>query len=357
MQSDSFMNMPPVQYPVEPAAHQRKKSRTWLWILLGVAAVPMLIFLAVLVAVVFAFNSVTGIKRGTDLAVDESPVVREIWSYGDGDVKVVRIPLKGVLFEEDRRGFFSSPGPVEQALKQIRAATEDSSVRAIILEIDSPGGAITACDLIHFALMEFKRRSDGRVVIALLGDMAASGGFYVASAADYIIAHPTTVTGSIGVIISSLNVKGLGDRYGVKLNTVKSGANKDIMSPFGDLTDEQRKLLQQVVDEMYERFVSLIVAGRTNASPDAIRSISDGRLFSSKTALDNKLVDQIGYWDDAVDSACRLLEVDGVKVVKYGEEFSLASLLEAKGGDMPLSARTVAEAVSPRVLCLWPGTL
>ena len=285
--------------------------------------------------------------------VDESPDLREVWSCGEGTSKVARIPIRGVLIEEGGRGLFDQPGPVEAALRQIRAATEDDAVEAIILEIDSPGGSVTASDLLYKALMDFRKSRDGRQVIALLGDVAASGGYYVAVASDYIIAHPTTLTGSLSVLISKLNVKQLGDRYGVKMDTIKSGKNKDLLSPFSELTEEQRALLQSLVDDMHERFVSLIANGRGKMTIEDIRRLADGRVFTGARAMELKLVDEVGYWDDAVERTCKLLGVDSVRVVRYSEPFSLYEVLA--GAKAPsFSPRSVLDEVGRvRMLSLW----
>lgn len=313
---------------------------------LASAFVTVILFVAV-----FAFIGMR--KGGTNVGVDDVPSFSAVWSYGSGDVHVVRIPVRGVLISsEEDGGWFSEEGPVEKALRQIRAATKDPEIKALILEIDSPGGSITAADLLHRAIMDFKKEQDGRKVIALMGDLAASGGYYVAVAADYIIAHPTTLTGSIGVMISKLNIKDLGDEYGVRMETVKSGENKNILSPFEDLTEPQRAMLQEMVDEMYERFVELIVNGRPGLTVEQVKEIADGRVLSASRALDGRLIDEIGYWDDAIARLCGMLEVDNVKVFRYDDQFGLSSLFKsyARPG---LNLRLGGRPVQSRLMYLW----
>ena len=217
---------------------------------------------------------------------------------------------------------------VRFALRMIRTATQDKDVKAIILAIDSPGGGITASDIIYNELKKFKKSDPSRKIVALFGDVAASGGYYVASASDYIIAHPTTITGSIGVLISSINLKGFGDKYGIKSVTITSGKNKDMLNPFKDLSDEQQKLLQLTIDEMYQRFVQIVAEGR-RMPEDEVTKIADGRILTANEALKNKLIDKIGYWDDAMTETCKLLKVDSIKVIRYQEPFSFASFLDS----------------------------
>jgi protease IV len=283
--------------------------------------------------------------------VDEFPAVREVWSYGGGDVKAVRIPVVGAIVREAPGGFFG-PGldPVESVLRMVRAATNDESVQAILLEIDSPGGGVTASDEIHRALLVFRASAPNRRVVALFGDIAASGGYYIATAADHIVAHPTTITGSIGVLISTINLKDFGEKTGIKGVTIKSGVHKDLLNPFEHLDAAQRAILQGVIDDMQDRFVGLVAEGR-NLAPEQVRELADGRIFSAREALDAQLIDEIGYWDDAVATACRLVGVESLKIFRYEEGGSIWSLLRATG-NVRFSLSQLLHA-PPRALYLW----
>jgi protease-4 len=148
-------------------------------------------------------------------------------------------------------------------------------------------------------------------------------------------------------------VKGLGDQYGVKLETIKSGANKDILSPFEMLTEEQRALLQQVVDEMQERFVSLIVQSRRNMTEAEVRGIADGRVFTARQALEYKVIDEIGYWDDVVARTSELLGVEDVKVYRYSQPFRLSSLLGAAAQSLPMSRSSLERLTGTRITYMW----
>ncbi len=344
----------PIDMVTPPTAPSRSRHPYGLgWYLFVSLLGPAIAGVAVLLVLLGALSIFSGSWRSEEEGVDEAPDLEAVWSYGHGTQKVVRIPIKGVLMEGQSEGLFAEPDVVANALREIQSATRDEEVKAIIVEIDSPGGGITASDLLREALMNFKDSQADRKVVALLGDLAASGGFYVATAADYIIAHPTTLTGSFGVLISKLNIKGLGDQYGVKMETVKSGANKDLLSPFEYLTEEQRALLQGVVDEMQNRFVALIVESRDKMTETEVRSIADGRVFSATKALEYKVIDEIGYWEDAVARTSEMLGVDDVKVLKYSPQFSLSSLLSAKAGSPQMSRAKLEELTGARLMYMW----
>lgn len=273
-------------------------------------------------------DSFTGVaKSSVNEATDEYPDLEQVWSYGSEGEKVVRIAIRGVIASADGGALFgSAEDPVQKALREIQAATVDDEVKGMILEIDSPGGGITASDMIHHALQGFKAAQSGRKIIALFEDLAASGGYYIATAADHIVAHPTTITGSIGVLISAVNMKDLADRIGIRDVTFKSGINKDLMNPLGEVSEEQRLIMQSTIDEMYERFVSLVAEGRGLKREDVL-AIADGRILTVRQAMEAGLVDEIGYWDTAVAATTRLLGEKHIKIYRYEEHFSLLSML------------------------------
>ncbi|MGN0844214.1 MAG: signal peptide peptidase SppA [Kiritimatiellia bacterium] len=212
---------------------------------------------------------------------------------------VLYVPVKGTIMESAGESLFNMPmkGDCRTALRDIRMAVHDERIRGLFLEIDSPGGEVTLSDIIWKAIQDFKAADEDRYVVALFQSQAASGAYYIATAADCIVAHPTTLTGSIGVILESINIKDLADRLGVKSVAITSGANKTILSPFETMTEEQKRILQRVVDADYSRFVSLVAKGRH--LPEAkVRVLADGRVFGAKDALSEGLVDKLGYFSD-----------------------------------------------------------
>ncbi len=308
---------------------QGSGNKGCLWAVVAVVAVPaILVMMTMFTLVVWAWHSHLAIRSVEESGVDESPQLAAVWSFGKGEAQVVRIPIQGEIGHNVSSGFFASMDPVENILRQIRAAAGDPQIRGIILEIDSPGGEVTACDEIYHELMLFKQAEHGRVVVAIFGDLAASGGYYIACAADRIIAQPTTITGSIGVLISAMNFRGLGEKLGVRDVTIKSGDNKDIFNPLQDMSPEQKALIQEIINSIHQRFMGLVAQARHRPLAE-IRPLADGRIFTASAALDAGLVDELGYWREAVAGMAVLLKEPEVKVLRYEEHFSWTSFLRA----------------------------
>ena len=239
--------------------------------------------------------------------------------------KAIRIPLVGTI-DLDSDGF-GEEGDTATALRSIRRATEDDSVDAILLLVDSGGGGITASDILYDALLGFRESREDRRIVVLMGDMACSGAYYASLPADRIIAHPTTTTGSIGVILQSINAYRLAERLGIVDESIESGANKGILNPLRELTPEQRALLQGTVDELHARFTSLVAKHR-GIPPDAVSALADGRIYTASQALNLKLIDELGYLADAEAAVEELLDTDnGVTFYEYEHKLSLRDLL------------------------------
>lgn len=217
----------------------------------------------------------------------------------NGAQNVLMVKLSGMITEEDdSSGWVVDPASSQAALRKIHSAKDNPDIAGILLYVNSGGGGITASDVLWKSLKDFKAADTNRVVVVLMGSVAASGAYYIAAAADAIVANPTTLTGSIGVILNSFNVQELAGKIGLKSVTIKSGGNKDILSPFAELTPEQQQMLQDMVDAMHSRFVSIVAEGR-GLEEARVRAIADGRILLAQEALDNGLVDTIGYLDDA----------------------------------------------------------
>jgi protease-4 len=252
---------------------------------------------------------------------------REQWSAGvnsDNAVKVARIKLSGVITRELTGSVFNGCIDAVSAVgarNRIRAAKNDKAVKAIILEINSPGGEVTMSDLVWNELKEFKASATNRMVFAHLMDMACSGGYYVAVAADYIYALPTTITGSIGVIIPAYNASELAEKIGVKSVSIASSGNKDLLNPLAPTNPEHIAIVKKTIDSAYERFIDIVADGR-KLSKNRVKEISDGRIFSAQDALANRLIDGIGYEKDMLKLVSSKLG-GKVKVVKYESDFSI----------------------------------
>ena len=313
-------------------------SGKWGCLLAFSAFQAFLIFLLLLVGIMFAMMKSSLKGHRSDYAMDEQPYMEEIWSSGEGDTKAIVIPVRGFIGFDDKDDLFSSGvSSTAVLMNSITRATSDEDVSAIILDVDSGGGGITASDIIYNALRKFKESRSDRVIVVIMGDVAASGAYYISLPADKIIAHPTTITGSIGVIMQTLNVKGLEEKIGLKGVTIKSGQNKDLLNPFEEVSSSHTNILQSVVDELQSRFVSLVAENR-KLPRDKVVKLADGRIYTSKEAKEAGLIDDIGYWEDAVASTKTLLGVDELKIYRYQGEFSLAQLFRSSGGVKDISS-------------------
>lgn len=221
-------------------------------------------------------------------------------------------------------------GPVidsKNTIDEIKDYTKDSSIKAIILRIDSPGGAVAPSQEIY---EEVRKAATKKPIVVSMGSVAASGGYYIASPATRIIANPGTLTGSIGVIMEIPNIEGLMNKVGIKTEVIKSGRHKDIASVFRGRSKEEREILQAVLNDVHEQFITAVAEGR-KMLPDDVRKVADGRIFTGKQALKIGLVDELGNLEDAIKVASRLAGVQGEpKIVTKKERFSLIDLLRGQ---------------------------
>ncbi|OQA29192.1 MAG: putative signal peptide peptidase SppA [Verrucomicrobia bacterium ADurb.Bin345] len=327
-------------------------SHAGFWITISLLAVLVIASLAANMGLLIGLAAAGAAQGPGGEAEDEFPFFVERWSYGTGTTKVVRIPVEGIIFREAQSSFFGRRfDKVEAVLRQIRAATADEEMRGIILEVNSPGGELTASDEIYEALRLFKERDDRRRIVAFTRNVSASGGYYVSMQADWIVAEPTAIVGSIGVIMQSLNWKGLSDRIGITDTTIKSGTNKDLLNPFRDVPPEQLALLQEVVDTFYNRFFDIV---RTSRGLDAetLKPIADGRIVSAEVALKHKLIDQVGYWEAAMAKAAELLGETSLQIIRYEHRPSFSELF-ASVRSPALDFGSLTRVEAPRFMYLW----
>lgn len=321
------------------------------WAALIVLVLILLVSVAANIGLLFGLALQVDPERvRKDRAVDEYPEFLKRWSYGEGDVLAVRIPLSGIIVRDGAAGLFPRPDKVEQTLRQIRAATNNRDIRAIILELDSPGGAVTPCDEIYHALTRFRESRDDRRVLVFTRDINASGAYYLSMAGDWIMAEPTALLGSIGVLIQSLNWQGLSERIGIRDTTIKSGEQKDLLNPFRDVTDEERAILQDLVDTMFARFAGIVQEGR-GFTDEQMERISDGRIMTADRALETGMIDEIGYWDDVVVRTADLLEEETIKIIRYYRRPDFFERFMQM--NHPLDLRSWLDADTPRVMYLW----
>jgi protease-4 len=228
--------------------------------------------------------------------------LKEYTLQGTQKDKVLVIPVKGKISDDPKFGLLSKkPSMVQEIVAQLRKAEKDKRIRAILLKIDSPGGPVTASDLLYHEISEYKKRSGAKVVVSMM-NMAASGGYYIALPADFIVAHPTSITGSVGVIFLQPKVDGLMEKIGVGVDVNTSGKYKDAGSPFRETLEDERKIFQDLTDRLGKRFVELVRVHR-NLDEQALAETATARIFLADDALKLRLIDQIGYLGDAIAKA------------------------------------------------------
>jgi len=259
---------------------------------------PVLIILVSALALVILFFSV--LYLATLLSGGKSS---KSLSGLPGLEKVALVKIEGMLITADA------------IVEEINNYAEDSSVRAILIRIDSPGGGVVASQEIFNAVLNARKQGKKKVVISM-GSVAASGGYYIAAAADRIVANPGTLTGSIGVKMEFANLEKLLEKIGVRGMVVKAGEYKDMGSPFREMTDHEKLLLQWVIDDVHSQFIDAVAKGRNLPEAD-VKAIADGRIFTGRQALQLKLVDQLGDLEDSILVAAELAGIKGKpKVVK-----------------------------------------
>ena len=301
--------------------------------------------------------TLAGCSISLDLTPRVQPLVEETVE-GSGTAKILLVDLSGVLSDEPVRLAIGTPPPrvplAARIREELRKAEKDDAVQALIVRINSPGGTITASDIIYREIRRFRERKKVPVIAAIM-DVGASGGYYAALAADKILAHPTTVTGSIGVLMVTVNAQGLLEKVGVVAIPITSGPYKDAGSPFRPLTAEERAIFQSVVDEMQGRFVRLIAESR-GLPESRVRAAADGRIYTAEQALALGLIDRIGYLDDAVAMAKAAANLSEATVVMYHRpreyRSNLYSTAPAPGEGLAEMVRFIG-AAGPRFLYLW----
>jgi protease-4 len=278
---------------------------------------------------------------------------------GEAKDKVLMIDIDGTISAALETGFLSrEKSVVARVFERLERAAADPSVKAVILRLDTPGGEVTASDIVYHEILRFKERT-GRPVIGLMMSVAASGGYYIASACDVIIAHPTTLTGSIGVLSIFPSVESLMSKVGVKVAVIKSDPAKDSGSPFRDMTEDEKKLFQGIIDEYYEGFLAVVAKGRKGRIPEAeLRTIADGRVYTAPQALKLGLIDAVGYFEDAFAKARELAGLKSARLVSYTYFPKTKTNIYASqlGSFSPMDAKvleTIAGALKTGFYYLW----
>ncbi|MGD8992201.1 MAG: signal peptide peptidase SppA [Desulfobacterales bacterium] len=246
----------------------------------------------------------------------EDPL-QEFTLEGDAIGKVLVVHIRGTISDVPRRQIVSTrPSMVQEVVSQLRKAENDSEIKALLIKVNSSGGSATASDILYNEIIAFKEKTGAKVVVAMM-DVAASGGYYISLPADFILAHPTSITGSVGVLFIRPDLSGLIDKIGVGVEVSKTGKNKDMGSPFRQATAEEKEIVQNMIDRLGQRFLDRIARHRRIDSRD-LKEISTARIFLADDALRLGMIDRVGYIREAVSQAKKMAELpQNAKVVVY----------------------------------------
>ncbi len=276
---------------------------------------------------------------------EEPEPLKEKTISGYGRDKVLLLDIHGMVLEGPHRilGLFKGVTTPSRVKEELEKAAKDDHIKAVVLKINSPGGTVSAADVILHELQSFKTERHLPIVVCLEG-LAASGGYYVAQAGDTIMAYPTCITGSIGVIAMKFNFRGLMDKVGLDTDVVKTGAWKDFWSPFRAATPKEKEMMQQIIEEFYRDFINVVAQGR-KMSLKEVQQVADGRIFTAPQARDLKLIDKIGYLDDALKEAQTLAGISGARIVRYDRPGSYRPNIYSMLPEL--------ESAGPQFLYLW----
>ncbi len=329
------------------------------WAALGIAA--------------FLFISSMGVWTATTLfATDASSMLEELFpttnsSFAEEVVegedvfnKIAILDVEGTILDTGDQASFLSAGSTynhQSFLDKLDMVAESDEIKGVILRINSPGGGVLESAEVYDKILEVKVA--GKPVYVSMGSMAASGGYYISAPADKIFASNETLTGSLGVIMQGYNYEKLAEKYGVEFETIKSGPYKDIMSPTREMTAEERKILQSMVDNMYNEFVHVIAEGR-GMSEKEVRKLADGRIYDGRQAKQVKLVDEIGRLDDVIAGMKKDLNLKDAQVIRYTDATSLNSLLSMSAqkvmgvdAEKAMLTKLLTSSNSPRLMYLY----
>ncbi len=265
---------------------------------------------------------------------------------------VAIVKIKSVISEDTGGGWGATPSASTIA-KRIKTLGENKNVKAIVLDINSPGGTVGATQEIYEEILRVRKEKDKKVV-AMFRDIGASGAYYIAAACDKIIAQPGTITGSIGVIFQTGNFEGLADKVGIKFSAIKSGQHKDIGSAWRPMTQEEKTLLQNMIDDTYQQFFDAVKASRTKVNPIELKVYADGRVFSGRQAFSIGLIDALGGETEAVKLAGELAGLKDPKVIQIKTD-SFKDLLFglSSGVQESLFKKQIQSMATPRLEYMW----
>jgi protease IV len=288
------------------------------------------------------------------LLPETKPLVEQTLE-GAGKPKILLIDLDGIIsFKEEQAGLITRrPSKVAYFREAFRKAEEDSDIAGVIIKINSPGGTVSASDAIYHEIIRFRQKRN-IPIYAYIMEVGASGGYYVACAADRIVASPTAITGSIGVVAMKLNIEGLLSKIGVSDETYKSGPKKDFWSPFRASTPDEKQMLQEIIDRLYARFVDVVHLNRQKfLTKRQIETLADGRIMTADAAAAAQLIDQVAYLDDTIESLKKTLNLENAEVITYSRPRTFKSNIYSEMPSTPQVINLIS--INSEELALFSG--
>jgi len=284
------------------------------------------------IALLFLSLSGCGVPSFLITPVSNTNKLEEVYlekKEGFGGSKIALIPLEGMLINAKEGGFLQpTENPLSLFTQQLEMAEKDPAVKAVVLRVNSPGGTVTSADAMYELLVRFRKKT-GKPVVAAFQEVSASGAYYIACACDRIVAQPTSVVGSIGVIFYTFNFEGTLNKIGARSEALKSGALKDMGSPFKSISPEERTVMNGMINEYYARFLGVVTENRKLTDAAAIKTIGDGRVFSGRQAKDLGLVDDLGLLEDAIKTTRKLAHAPGARVIIYRRPYGYGGSIYA----------------------------
>ena len=353
---------PPASYPVYPTNPPSEGRPVSFYLAIFLA---MLLVLSVGLNLVLLVVGVVRSAAGSFGVSDVSDSNFELVAVGgDNEARdrILRVPIDGAIAEASTPVIGAPGGTVTQVERALRLAKRDDSIKGVLLFVNSPGGGVTDSDLIYRKLRAFRTETD-KPVVALFGDMAASGGYYIACACEHIMAQGTTITGSIGVILSQYNVAEAAAKLGVKSVDIVSARTpyKAMLSPTKPVDEKEVAMARAIVDEMYDRFVDVVVEGRPELDRARIVALADGRIYSAQQARQAGLIDGVGTEHDAIELLKARAKLGTAKVVEQRRRIGFFDVLTGAHQSVPppslehALATFLTKTTGPRLLYFWPG--
>jgi len=329
------------------------------WIAL-IAAAAILVISLVINSAFAIFQSTLGANMDELLAVSETTVSERIVEDGDFDKRIAVLNVEGTIQDTgDAASLLGGTGYNHDLfMEQLEQVKNDDSIKAVMLKVNSPGGGVVESAQIHDKITEIQEETKKPFYVSM-GAVAASGGYYISAPADKIFVNRETMTGSLGVIMQTVNYGELAKKYGVDFVTIKSGPFKDIGSPTREMTADEQALLQEMLDDSYEAFVDVIEEGR-GMPEEQVKAVADGRIMNGRQAVEAKLADDFGFEEDVLTALRTDYDLKGAQVIEYGADQGIGSLFSMKlsslfGNDMEskLIAKLLTDNSAPRMMYMY----